>query len=74
MPPKFKPIRIQLPVFTGPVSYAMELLVKNDFSKERSNEIIDRVFEDAGDSTKNFYLEVKKYIQTSEITIEKFPQ
>lgn len=71
MPPNFKPIRIQLPIFTGPVSYAMELLVKNDFSKERSTEGIDKVIEDAGDSTKLFYLEVKKYVQTAEITIEK---
>lgn len=73
MPPKFKPIRIQLPVFTGPVSYAMELLVKNDFSKERPNEIIDKVIGDARDCTRNFYVEVKKYIQTAEITIEKTP-
>lgn len=71
MPPKFKPIKITFPVFTGPVSYAMELLTKNDFSKERSVDIIDRVIKDAGDSTKSFYEEVKKYIQTAEITLEK---
>ena len=71
MPPKFKPIKITFPVFTDPVSYAMELLTKHDFSKERSLNSIDSVINDAGEKTKRFYEEVRKYIQTAEITIEK---
>lgn len=71
MLPKFKPIKITFPVFTGPVSYAMELLTKNDFSKERAVASIDSVISDAGESTKFFYEEVRKYVQTAEITIEK---
>lgn len=71
MPPKLKPIKIILPVFTGPVSYACEILVNNDFNKERALSIINRRISDiqVENSTKNFYLEVKKYIETCIIEI-----
>lgn len=71
MPPKIDPIQITLPVFTGPISYACEILVNNDFSKDRSLEVINKRISDieVENSTKSFYLEVKKYIETSIIKI-----